>query len=322
MHFIRSIDQCLAPDLQARLGAKTFVGVTIGNFDGMHLGHQALFHALHNRLAAVAQAKELSATSVMMTFSPHPQLVLADRPKEEFDADPRFWLITPLLEKIELARVFGFDYLFRAKFTRAFSQLSPKEFVEQYIVQALHAQLVVVGHDWSFACGKQGGSFELAELGKQFGYETLVVPPVLCDEERVSSSTVRDALAQGRLEQLEKLLGRPFEISGRVQHGEKRGRALGFPTANLLQKRQLLPRDGVYASLAIVDGRNFPAVTNIGVRPTFNSEKKRVIETHILDRRSLDLYRKRLIVRFVAYLRPEEKFCRSYGTGRANPPRH
>ena len=307
MRFVHTLHQCNAPDIQELLRGDVAVGITIGNFDGFHLGHEALFERLRHRLAVLARAQGLQPLHVLMTFYPHPRVVLGGVDKSEADSNPHYWSITPLREKARLAEERGFDLFFATKFTRSLSQLKPREFIEQYLVDALRAQLVVVGYDWSFGKGREGSVETLSREGQGAGFEVAVVPPVTQGDVRVSSSAVRKALGAGELDELERLLGRRFSILGRVEHGDKRGRELGFPTANIVPRRQLLPPSGVYAVRAYGADCGGGGVCNIGVRPTFGGEKRQV-EVHLFDAPQGELYGEHIRVEFAEHLRGEKKF--------------
>jgi len=307
VRFIRSLEQCRAADFRAQLASPRTCGVTIGNFDGMHLGHQELFSRLHAELSQIAQPGA-PPFSGLLTFYPHPRHALSGVSPRTWDNDPRFWLVHPLSRRLELAGDFGFDFALRLKFSSAFAALSPEQFVEQYLVGALGVRVVVVGDDWRFGAAQRGDAELLHKLAKKHGFRAITVPPVIREGVRVSTSLVKRALVEGDFTRLEALLGRRFVFSGKVRSGDKRGRALGFPTANLLPHRQLLPPDGVYAARVYWRDLVIPAVTNIGCSPTFGGAR-RLVETHLLGGSGYRLYRERIRVEFVSFLRPEHKFA-------------
>ena len=291
--------------MQLQLRAAERVGVTIGNFDGVHLGHQALFEQVDTDLR------------VLLTFAPHPRRVLSRRPGARLALDARYWTVTSQRRKIQLAERAGFDLFVLLRFTPSFARLSPRQFVERYLHQALHAKLVVVGYDWSFGKERAGSVETLHEgravivraaVGEEFGFETRIVEPVCIGELRVSTTLVKDALTSGDLPRLQSLLGRRFEIEGVVRHGDKRGRDLGFPTLNLKPREQLLPPDGVYAALVHIDERVYPSAVNLGVRPVFETAGERLLEAYLIDEVGLDLYGKRIRVEFVEKVRDERAF--------------
>ncbi|MCB0323848.1 MAG: riboflavin biosynthesis protein RibF [Bdellovibrionales bacterium] len=287
------------------------VGVTIGNFDGMHRGHQALFAELREETAAEAEALGKPSRTMLFTFAPHPRQVLG-RIARRTDAgasvpEEKRRQITPPRHKLLLARQYGFDYVFLKRFTPSFAACTPHEFVDRYLIQALGVCVVVVGYDWSFGQGRAGSSDTLAREGAARGFKVLVVPPVSLQGDRVSSSLVREAISAGALSRLSELLGRRFSIIGKVIQGDERGRTLGFPTANIACGEMLLPPNGVYAVTARIDGKAHPAVCNIGVRPTFDGSK-RLLEVHVLDASDLQLYGKWLEVEFISLIREERRF--------------
>ena len=283
------------------------VGVTIGNFDGLHLGHQALFAKLDERLTAVAERGGAKPIRVLLTFAPHPKAVLQGIRRKEYVDHPELWQITSLREKLRLLDDFRFDLVFVARFHRRFAAQSPEEFVRRYLVDTLAAKVVVVGHDWSFGRDRVGGIDTLETAGLAHGFETVIVPPLLVEGNRVSSSAVKSALGRGELDEVQKLLGRPFAFQARVVGGERRGRTIGFPTANLMPSAQVLPADGVYCCWFEYQAQRIAAVVNIGVRPTFGGGR-RVVEAHLLDH-SADLYGALARVTFVERLRDERRFA-------------
>jgi riboflavin kinase/FMN adenylyltransferase len=269
--------------------------VTPGNYDGVHLGHRALLHAA--REAAGAQLAVLA-----YTFDPHPLHFLApDR------APP---LLTSLDRRIALLRAAGADRVVVQKFDREFQALSPGEFVEQVLVGELNARVMVVGHDFRFGAQRAGDVALLRELGAPHGIEVRTVEPVTRDGEVVSSSRVRALLTKGEVEPAARLLSRVHDLERRVLHGQKRGRTIGFPTANLELSGLLAPSDGVYAvSVRVLDGapsERMLGVANLGVRPTVSGGRS--MEVHVLDFAG-DLYDRTLRIGFVARLRGEQKFA-------------
>lgn len=307
LRLVRSLADCACGQVQRLVTAeKAAVGVTIGNFDGVHLGHQALFAKLDERLLAATSAGGETPVRVLLTFAPHPKAVLQGIRRSEYGAHPELWQITSLREKLKLLNDFHFDLVFVARFHRQFAAQSPDEFVKRYLIDALRARVVVVGHDWSFGRDRAGGIDTLERAGKQYGFETAVVPPQLISGNRVSSSAVKAALGRGDLDEVQSLLGRRFAFQARVVGGEQRGRTIGFPTANLTPTAQVLPADGVYACWFEYQSQRVAAVTNIGIRPTFGGGG-RVAEAHLLDHRA-DLYGERVRLEFVGRLRDERRF--------------
>ncbi len=272
--------------------------VTIGNFDGVHLGHQQIIRL------AVEKARASSGTAIAYTFRPHPQQAL--RPGTQIQ------LLTTYDEKLELLAQTGLDVTIEEPFSREFSTVSPKDFFTEILLKRLGARAIVVGYDFAFGKERQGHLQALEELCKNAGVELTVVPPQRTEGEIASSSKIRQYLMSGEVDSASRLLGREFFYRGIVVKGEGRGRKLGFPTANLKIENKLTLPYGVYASWArceaLFPGQLLPSVTNVGVRPTFEGkELPALVETHLLDR-TVDLYGNVFEVRFVKRLREERKF--------------
>ncbi len=282
------------------------VVVTIGNFDGVHLGHRQILDLV------VSRARAAGGIAVAYTFRPHPQVAL--RPGD------RLALLSTYDEKAGQIAAAGIDLLVEEPFSREFSTTSPHVFFNEVILRRFSAQEVVVGYDFAFGKGREGSLEVLSEYCREAGVAITVVPPHKVDGEVVSSSRIRLLLGSGHLEDANRLLGREFFYRGVVVRGEQRGRKLGFPTANLRLEDKLVLPFGVYATWAVLDdGQVFPAVTNIGVRPTFQPAASAeeadapnlipaLVETHVLDQ-TLDLYGRTLEVRFAHRLREERKFA-------------
>lgn len=263
--------------------------VTIGNFDGVHLGHQAI----------VRRAMAQGLPAVVMTFEPHP--------REFFDPARAPARLSSLREKAAALETLGLERLLCLPFRRQLAELSPEDFVSRILVQGLHARWVLVGHDFRFGGQRRGDLALLERLGARHGFQVTVTPPVCLDGERISSTGLRQHLAAGELARAERELGRPYAICGRVVHGDKRGRALGFPTANLPLYGRKPVMTGVFAVLAETsDGRRLPAVANLGTRPTVDGARA-VLEVHVLDG-APDLYGQRLFVHFLCKIRAERRF--------------
>lgn len=302
MRLVRSIEPFLEEPFLRRLKRGATVGVTIGNFDGMHLGHQRLFATLRQSLAGVVEPIQ-----ILMTFAPHPRRVLGGVKRHEVRERPEFWQISTLREKMLVAEEFGFDYFYALRFTSGFSRLSPEQFVSNYLASILNAKVVVIGEDWAFGSGRRGRAEELKVLGRTYGFNVHVVPSVEIGGLRVSSSAIKDALRRGEIASARQLLGRNPSLCGVVRHGEKRGRTLGFPTANLRLTGQVLPADGIYATRATIDGVVYNSVSNVGMRPTFEGQE-RLVEVHLLADGWHELYGKRLELQFVERIREERRF--------------
>jgi riboflavin kinase/FMN adenylyltransferase len=266
--------------------------VTIGNFDGLHLGHRRILVDLVRTAAASGTA------SVVMTFSPHPLQILhpGKAPK----------LIVPTDDKIAQIASLGIDYLLLVKFDEALSQMSGEAFIREILVGALHVQHIFVGHNFVFGHKRSGSVALLEALGREYGYTVHVIPPVAVRGSRVSSTGIRHLIRSGRISQANRLLGRYYGLQGRVVSGQGLGRTVLFPTLNLEAKNEILPGNGVYATLAIIDGRSHPAVTNVGVRPTVSGASMSV-ETHLLDH-TPEAPPATLELQFLHRLRDEQKF--------------
>lgn len=266
--------------------------LTIGKFDGLHLGHQRLLATVRER------ANALDVCAGLLTFDPHPAAVLHP------DGAPP--LITPLPDKQQLLHRFGLDVLAVVTFTREFASLRAHEFLT-LLSEGLHPRELVVGPDFGFGYRREGDVAYLREWGGKNDVAIHVVEPVIVDGERVSGSRVRDLLLAGNVAQTRRLLGRPPTVTGPVIEGDKRGRQIGVPTANVVPPSdQALPADGVYVSVVQWNGERQPAVTNVGVRPTVDGTR-RLVESHLLEW-SGDLYGRRITTNFLHRLRSEMKF--------------
>jgi riboflavin kinase/FMN adenylyltransferase len=271
--------------------------VTIGNFDGVHRGHRALLER------ATGKARELNIGSCVLTFEPHPREFFAGRPAggtAEKRAPSR---LTRLRDKLELMAAAGVERVHVARFDARFAALSADDFIEKVLVRGLGARWLAVGRDFRFGKGRAGDYAALEEAAGRYEFRLESVADVTLDGERVSSSAVRAALQAGDLRRAERLLGHTYSISGRVAHGEKLGRDLGFPTANIPLRRPP-PVAGIY----VVEVEDFgPAVASVGRRPTVNPVALPLLEVHLLDWRG-DLYGRHLRVCFLEKLRDEEKY--------------
>lgn len=295
-----------------RNACDSIVGVTIGNFDGFHLGHQALCHALDTRLADMQKALGRQTRKTILSFHPHPRRFIAGVRRRDWARYPEYWALSPWRIRISNARSHGFDSMCIARFNRRFAQQSAEEFARRYLSEMLGANLVVVGADWCFGRERSAGVHELKLLGEKFGFEVIGIPDISVDGHRVSSGAIKRRLLEGDVTGAARFLGRYYSLSSRVIYGDQRGRTLGFPTANMDCPCVVLPQDGVYAAIVSSGGRSGHAVTNVGVRPSVDGSK-RLIETHILedglwDSDCRNLYGKILEVSFVKRLRGELKF--------------
>lgn len=266
--------------------------VSLGNFDGVHIGHQAILRRV------VQEAHDRRGTAMVFTFHPHPLSVL--RPGQPLPQ------ICSLREKFALFSALGIQQVFLQRFTLAFARLSAEEFVQRYLFELVGVEKVIVGHNVSFGRNRTGNTEALLQFAKTYGFEAEIVGPIKADTQEVSSTAVRALLSAGELPTVTRFLGRHYTVSGRVVKGFQRGRGIGFPTANLPPRTDLLLPNGVYAVVVDVDGQEVPGVANIGLNPTFGVNK-RTLEAHLFDF-SGDLYGRRLSVGFVARLREEQKF--------------
>jgi riboflavin kinase/FMN adenylyltransferase len=269
--------------------------VTIGKFDGIHLGHQALL------AETLAIAEEQMIVPAVITFDRHPVSVL--NPVEQTAP-----LIGPT-QKLELIEQAGIELVLTLTFDEDLSQLSPRDFVQEILVNGLSSKAVVVGEDFKFGAGQGGDIGSLRELGAEFGFVVKVVPSVEVEGQRVSTTLIRKLLLEGSVKEAAKLLGRLHATRGEVEHGLKIGRELGFPTANISRSAEgFLPKDGVYAGwLYDAHGEKYPAALSIGINETFTAVP-RLLEAHVIDVNGLDLYEKVTTVEYVEFIRDAAKF--------------
>ncbi len=266
--------------------------VTLGNFDGIHLGHRSILKRLSTR------ARALSCSSVVYTFEPHPMKVVAPSKSPP--------LILDTEDKLSLIKGFGIDFLVLARFTERFASKHPREFVEEVLVKGLGAREVLVGRDFSFGKGRSGTVEYLKSLGRELGFRVSVAAPVKRGGAVVSSSRIRALVLDGELARAGALLGRPYSIKGRVEKGDNLGRRIGFPTANLDVQSELTPGNGVYAARVKLGQRTLDALVNIGTAPTF-ARGVRCVEVHLLGFKG-DIYGRPMEVAFFARLRDEMRF--------------
>ncbi|MDR7023470.1 MAG: bifunctional riboflavin kinase/FAD synthetase [Pseudomonadales bacterium] len=267
---------------------------TIGNFDGVHRGHQAILARLRERSA------ELGVPSCVLIFEP--------QPREFFAPDVAPARLARLRDKLALLAAEGVDRVLCLSFNRRLRELSAAEFVHRVLVEGLGVQHLEVGDDFRFGCDRAGDFAFLAEAGEREGFSVEAASTVELDGIRVSSTRVREALDAGDFALAQHLLGRPFQIVGRVLHGQKLGRQLNAPTANVQLKRKRVPLKGVYLVSTEIDGQTWPGVANIGVRPSVAGDGRAHLEVHLLDFAG-DLYGRRLTVAFHHKLRDEQRFA-------------
>jgi riboflavin kinase/FMN adenylyltransferase len=268
--------------------------VTIGNFDGVHLGHRAVIAQLQRR------SREFERPSMVLVFEPQPQ--------EYFRGATAPARLSPLRDKLALLAGLEVDCLLCLRFNRDLAQTSAGDFVRQLLVDTLDVRHLVVGDDFRFGHGRQGDFRTLVEAGKQLGFSVEEADTYQVEGGRVSSTRIREALRAARFQEAEKLLGRPFRIHGRVVHGDKRGRGWGFPTANIAMDRRRTPFTGIYAVEVFgLDGSPVNGVASIGVRPTVPGPVRELLEIFLFDF-DADIYGKRIEVGFLERIRDERKF--------------
>ena len=277
-------------DLPSPLAASI---LTIGNFDGVHRGHQVLLESV------VRLARELGVLSVLMTFEPHPVKVL--------HPDRKLTRIFDFEDQKKCLEAAGLDLLVVEPFSREFSQFPAERFLGEWIYRPFSPRTVIVGYDFSFGADRKGSIEFIRSKSSDFGFSVEVIPPVKVDGEICSSTRIRQAVETGDVELANKLLGRDFYIEGLVERGAGRGRKLGLPTANLRTNAETHPSQGVYAAWAVTSSGRHRAVVNIGTNPTFVHQGHVTIEAHILDF-SEDLYGSNLRLEFVKRIRSEKKF--------------
>ena len=276
----------------ARFGTALRTVLTVGNFDGLHLGHQKILRL------TVARARASGHLAAVVTFDPHPIRVL--RPSQS----PL--LLQTLAQRLDGFAEMGLDAALVMRFDRTLSLLSPEEFLERILVERLRTSAILVGANFCFGHRGAGDVRLLSQFGRQHDFEVETVAPVEIEGQVVSSTTVRSAIAQADVAGALKMLGRPFSLTGTIQPGEGRGQSLVFPTLNLAPEQELLPKLGVYATESVVQGTVHRSVTNVGTRPTFDGHGV-TVESHLLD------FKRRITagpmeVRFWAHLRAEQKF--------------
>jgi riboflavin kinase / FMN adenylyltransferase len=274
------------------LGRQPYPVATIGNFDGLHLGHHAILRAVIDR------ARAAGGTAFAITFDPLPAKFLFPERAPELIMVPD--------DRFELLRLSGIDGVIVLPFTHELSLVEPRDFVREYLVNRIGVRAVVVGHSQTFGHNRAGNAAVMVELGNEFGFDTTVVGPVKVAGMAVSSTKVRELIHAGDLRGAAKLLGRFHFLHGQVVHGRERGRTIGFPTANLASDTECIPPDGVYATRLVLEDGAWGSITNIGMRPTF-AESARSIEAHVFDF-DRDIYDQRVKLEVIERIRPERKF--------------
>lgn len=287
--------------MQIHYGLDKFIArrpvVTIGTFDGVHLGHREVISKLQKISART------SGESVVFTFYPHPRIIVA--PQEN-----SLRLLTSQEEKIDLLQKIGIDHLVIYPFTEEFSKLSYDEFVKDILVEKMHLNYLVIGYDHKFGQDREGDFMSLKKLSRQYGFEVERTDELLMDDNEVSSTKIRKALDEGDIQKANQYLGYQYILNGRVIEGKQLGRKLGFPTANIetYDIYKLVPRDGVYAVTVELNGLLYKGMLNVGVRPTVNyNADNRSIEVHLFDFDG-DIYHADITLHFVEKIRNEQKF--------------
>jgi riboflavin kinase/FMN adenylyltransferase len=267
--------------------------LTLGNFDGVHLGHQSIFRILTDR------ARKKKGTSIVFTFVPHPLSVIAP------ERAPK--LLTTYKDKIKLIERSGIDVIICTHFTKDFAKISAEDFVREILCKTLNVREVFIGSNYLFGKGRKGSPELLKKIGRQCGFDVTIVEEIKIGDVTLSSSQIRRLIAKGKVDEASRFLGRRYSVEGIVIEGAKRGKSLlNIPTANLVTANELLPKDGVYAVTVDIDSTSFGGAANIGYNPTF-TDKKFSFETHVLDF-SGKLLGKTLRVHFVKRIRDEMKF--------------
>ncbi len=271
------------------------VFLAIGVFDGVHLGHQALIKKV------IAKAKSVGGTSAVMTFDPHPVQVL--HPTKAFP------LLVTLPHRLKLIEELGADVCLVIRFTKKFSRLKPEEFIQNFLIKHVHPQEIFVGDDFRFGQNRSGDLALFRSVAWKYHFKVNKTRAVRWQGEKISSTKIRQLIADGNITEASQLLGHSVSILGRVVKGESRGKKLGFPTANIEYHSEVIPPRGVYLVHVIIKCNRLPALANIGVRPTFKrkQEKNMKLEVHILDFNQ-DIYQREIVVEFVKKIRDERRF--------------
>ncbi len=267
--------------------------LTLGIFDGIHLGHQKIIRRV------VEKAAQIGGTSCVVTFDPHPREVL--------NPDTAPDLLTSTKKKAQLIEQLGVDAMCLIRFSKDFSNTEARRFVKDFLVDMLHMRVIIEGYDWRFGKGRRGDVHLLREMSKENGFEVEQLVGVEMDGRIVSSTLIRELVLEGELELAEKYLGRPYSITGTVVEGSHLGREIGFPTANMEPHHEAIPPNGIYAVWVDIDATRRPGTLNIGYRPTVTEEKRRTVEVHIMDF-CRDIYKEEIEITFVKKLREEVKF--------------
>lgn len=269
--------------------------ITIGTFDGLHLGHQQIVDKV------IQKSGNTGGRSCLITFDPHPRKVIPGRNDVK--------LLSTLDEKIMILEQMNLDNLFVINFTQEFSTQSPEEFVEKYLVAGIGLKEIIIGYDHHFGKGRDGNFYILQELGRKFNFAVTLIPEFSIDGETVSSTKIRNSLIAGDVVKAGKMLGRPYSFTGKIVRGDGRGKQLGFPTANISVDNpdKLIPANGIYAAECIVNNEKHFGLLSIGSRPTFHKDGNIIPEFYIFDFNN-DIYEKIMQVNMIEKIRDEEKF--------------
>ena len=268
--------------------------ITVGVFDGVHRGHQQILHK------TIAQTRKYpNSQSIVLTFQEHPLKILSSS------------ICPPLLllneEKVDHISEFGIDIILNLHFTKQFANLTATEFVTRILYKSFQVKEIIVGHDHGFGKNATGDVRLLEKFGQKLGFEVTVVIPVCYRNIPISSTRIREAILAGKVEDASAMLGRPHHIIGKVVKGDQRGRKLGFPTANLITKNEVIPGNGVYAVLVELLGKQYQGIMNIGFRPTFFKTAEPTLEVYLFNYQG-NLYNKKLKIHFITRLRDEKRF--------------
>ncbi len=269
--------------------------LTIGTFDGVHMGHQVILKEVVNH------AKENNGESILLTFEPHPRKLLFP--------EQRIEIITPLDKKLELINAIGIKHIVVVPFTHKFAKMSAREYVSDFLVKEFQPQSIVIGYDHHFGNDRKGNIALLNEMKREFDFNVVEISAQLIDNATVSSTKVRKALKEGQVSEAEQMLGRSYSLLGNVKQGAQLGRTIGYPTANIqpLHNEQIIPANGVYAVKVVYNNIEYTGMLNIGFKPTVANDSKLSIEVNIFNF-SEDIYGRELEIIFIERLRQEQKF--------------
>lgn len=269
--------------------------VTIGTFDGVHEGHKVILKKV------IEEARHINGESILLTFDPHPRKLIY--PDQKVD------ILTPLDKKLELIKQIGIEHIVVVPFTKAFASLSAERYITDFLVKYFNPSKIVIGYDHHFGHDRAGNIELLSAMKEKYNYEIVEINAQLIDDATISSTKIRNSILSGDIAEANKMLGRPYSIYASVIEGQKLGRTIGYPTANLQadNDEQITPANGVYAVKVLYGENEYKGMLNIGVRPTVSNEKQRHVEVHIFDF-DIDIYGENVTVRFVKRLRDEQPF--------------